>query len=238
MIVTEHFVYIHTSRHAGSFINSLLLDHLPSAKMLRYHGQLRDLPDAFRRLPVIGFVRNPWDWYVSMYFNYRAKRQYIFEIVTRGCDMPFAETVERFLTLGDASGESAGTLRMLIDAAPQSLTPDIVPRRRRPGLVRQQFADYPSDKGYYSWLLAQMHEVDGSLIGHFGHFEQMREDLLRLLEETGCPVPNAMLREIQSAPAVNTSFRKPDYREYYSPALRDLVAKKDRTLLEHFNYTY
>jgi len=66
----------------------------------------------------------------------------------------------------------------------------------------------------------------------------MREDLLSLLEQTGCPVPNAMLRAIQSAPPVNTSFRKPDYREYYSPALRDLVAKKDEALLEQFNYTY
>jgi len=61
MIVTEYFVYIHTSRHAGSFINGLLLDHVPSAKLLRYHGQVRDLPVSFRHLPVIGFVRNPWD---------------------------------------------------------------------------------------------------------------------------------------------------------------------------------
>ena len=238
MIVTEHFVYIHTSRHAGSFINGLLLDHVPSAQMLRYHGQLRDLPAALRHLPVIGFVRNPWDWYVSMYFNYQAKRQYIFDIVTRGSDMAFTEAVERFLTLGERSTDSTATRRALIEAAPQALSPDVVPKRRRPGLVKQQFIDYPADKGYYSWLLEQMHAVDGLLVGRFGHFEQMREDLLNLLEQTGCPVPNAMLRAIQSAPPVNTSFRKRDYREYYSPALRDLVAEKDETLLEQFNYTY
>ncbi|MEP4486413.1 MAG: hypothetical protein ABJ013_12340 [Halioglobus sp.] len=238
MIVTEHFVYIHTSRHAGSFINGLLLDHVPSAKMLRYHGQLSDLPAALRGLPVIGFVRNPWDWYVSMYFNYQAKRQYIFDVVTRGCDMPFAEAITLFLTLGEASAESAALRQALVEAAPQALTPDIIPKRRRPGLVKKQFEHYPRDKGYYSWLLEQMHAVDGSLVGHFGYFERMREDLLGLLEQTGCPVPNAMLQELQTAPAVNTSFRKHDYREYYSPALRDLVAEKDKTLLEHFNYAY
>lgn len=238
MIVTEHFVYIHTSRHAGSFVNALFLEHLPSAKMLRYHGQLRDLPDAYRQLPVIGFVRNPWDWYVSMYFNYQAKRQYIFDIVTRGSDMPFIPAVEQFLTLGESSTECAATRRALIEAAPGSLTPDVAPKRRRPGLVKQQFVDYPADKGYYSWLLEQMHEVNGTLEGNFGRFEHMREDLLRLLEQTGCPLPNAMLREIHSAPPINTSFRKHDYREYYSPVLRDLVAEKDQTLLEQFNYTF
>ena len=238
MIVTEHFVYIHTSRHAGSFINNLLLEYLPSAKMLRYHGQLRDLPAALRFLPVIGLVRNPWDWYVSMYFNYQAKRQYIFDIVTRGCEMPFTESVERFLTLGDDTAESIATRRALTDAAPSTLAPDIEPRRRRPGLVKQQFGEYPPGKGYYSWLLEQMHTVNGTLTGHFVHFERMREDLPGLLEETGCPVPNAMLRQIKTAPPVNSSFRKPDYREYYSPALRDLVAEKDKSLIEQFNYTY
>ena len=238
MIVTEHFVYIHTSRHGGSFINRLLLEHIASAKMLRYHGQLRDLPDAFKHLPVIGFVRNPWDWYVSMYLNYRAKRQYVFDIVTRGSDLPFTQTIERFLRLGDNSTESVALRNALIEAAPRSLTPDIVLKRRRPGLVQQQFIDYPGDKGYYSWLLEQMHAVDGKLEGNFGRFERLREDLLSLLEQTGCSVPDAMLREIRSAPPINTSFRKRDYQEYYSPALRDLVAEKDNTLFEQFNYTF
>ena len=238
MIVTEHFVYIHTSRHGGSFINRLLLEHIASAKMLRYHGQLRDLPAAFRHLPVIGFVRNPWDWYVSMYFNYQAKRQYIFDIVTRGTDLPFHQTIERFLRLGENSTDSVALRNALIEAAPRSLTPDVVLKRLRPGLVQQQFIDYPGGKGYYSWLLQQMHAVDGKLEGSFGRFERLRVDLLSMLEQTGCLVPDAMLREIRSAPPINTSFRKRDYQEYYSPALRDLVAEKDNTLFEQFNYTF
>jgi hypothetical protein len=29
------------------------------------HLRFRDMPEHFRGLPAIAFVRNPWDWYVS-----------------------------------------------------------------------------------------------------------------------------------------------------------------------------
>ena len=71
MIVTENFVYVHVSRSGGTFLNKLILEQFPEARKIQYHGQLRDLPDEYAELPVIGFVRNPWDWYVSMYFDYK-----------------------------------------------------------------------------------------------------------------------------------------------------------------------
>lgn len=70
MIVTNHFIYIHVSRTGGAFLNKLILEQVPGARMIQYHGHLRDLPAEYSHLPVIGFVRNPWDWYVSMYFDY------------------------------------------------------------------------------------------------------------------------------------------------------------------------
>ena len=65
MIVSDYFVYIHTSRHGGTFLNKLILDYVPGARMIQYHGHLKDLPAQHAHLPVIGFVRNPWDWYVD-----------------------------------------------------------------------------------------------------------------------------------------------------------------------------
>ena len=54
MIVTDNFVYLHTSRTAGTFLNKLILEHVPGARMLQYHGHLKDLPEEFAHLPVIG----------------------------------------------------------------------------------------------------------------------------------------------------------------------------------------
>ena len=71
--------------------------------MYQYHGHLRDLPEEFSHLPVIGFVRNPWDWYVSMFFDYKRKKQYVFEIIAGRGALSFEEIVSRFLNLGDNS---------------------------------------------------------------------------------------------------------------------------------------
>ena len=44
MIVTDHFVCIHVSRTGGTFLNKLILQYIPGARMIQYHGQLKDLP--------------------------------------------------------------------------------------------------------------------------------------------------------------------------------------------------
>ena len=108
MIITKHFVYIHTSRTAGTFLNKLILEHVPGAQLLQYHGHLGDLPGEFSHLPVIGFVRNPWDWYVSMFFDYRRKQQYVYQIISEGGVLGFEATVP--LTRLDCRGTGAGLL--------------------------------------------------------------------------------------------------------------------------------
>ncbi len=158
MIVTKHFVYIHISRTAGTFLNKLILEHVPRAQMLQYHGHLRDLPEAFSHLPVISFVRNPWDWYVSMFFDYRRKQQYVFEIVSDGGAVGFKETVSRFLRLGDNSVQSKKLLGQLVKAAPTIINTRTPPDLRNPGLRSEHFANFPENHGYYSWLTKLMFE--------------------------------------------------------------------------------
>ena len=108
MIVTKYFVYIHVSRTGGTFLNTLILKHVPGARMIKYHGHLKDLPEGLAHLPVIGFVRNPYDWYVSMFFDYRRKQQYVYEILSEKGSLGFKETITRFLNLGDV--ECLGSL--------------------------------------------------------------------------------------------------------------------------------
>jgi len=57
MIVTDYFVYVHVSRSGGTFLNKLIAEHVPGARMIQYHGHLKDLPAELSHLPVIGFFR-------------------------------------------------------------------------------------------------------------------------------------------------------------------------------------
>lgn len=236
MIVSKYFVYIHTSRTGGTFLNRLILKHVPGAKMLRYHGHLRDLPRAYAYLPVIGFVRNPWDWYVSMFFDYRRKQQYVFEIISEGDTVNFAETITRFLSLGDRSTLSRKLLAQLVKTAPDTINTQTPPDLRDPGLLSGHFANFPEDLGYYSWLTRLMYQSKTAHRVHMGRFEDLREEALRLLTITGTPITAGITSYLQMARALNASPRPTDIMGAYPPELDQLLTEKEKYLIERFGY--
>jgi hypothetical protein len=237
MIVTDHFVYIHVSRSGGTFLNKLILEHVPGARMLQYHGQLRDLPGEYAALPVIGFVRNPWDWYVSMYYDYRRKQQFVFQVLSDRGVLAFQPTVTRFLQLGDANEHSKRLLDLLVKAAPRQINVRNPARRQLPGLRSDQFANYPDNTGYYSWLFQLMFDSDIDHRIHIGRFENLRDEALRLFEETGTPITREIAGYLQEAAPLNASPRPVSHVGGYPPELERLVAEKDRYVIERFGYS-
>ena len=238
MIVTKYFVYIHTSRTAGTFLNKLIGEHVPDAQMLQYHGHLRDLAEEYSHLPVIGFVRNPWDWYVSMCFDYQRKRQFIFKALTEGSALDFAATVSRFLELGDNSDTSKGNLQRLVTVAPKSIVVRNPSQDDLSGLRSEHFENYPENTGYYSWLFKLMYETDRQHDIHIGRFENVREEVLRLFEQTDTPITNGITTYLKDTGAMNSSRRPRSYVEGYGPELEQLVAEKDKYLIDRFGYDF
>jgi hypothetical protein len=238
MIVTKYFVYIHVSRSGGTFLNKLILEQFPGARKIQYHGQLKDLPDEYSELPVIGFVRNPWDWYVSMYFDYRKKQQYVFQILSDRGALGFQETISRFLNLGDNSVQSKRRLEQLVRAAPEVINTRKPGPRQNPGLRSEQFANYPEKVGYYSWLFQLMFESDNPDRIRIGRFENLREETLRLFEETGVPITKGITDYLGKAKPINSSSRPPSYSDGYPPALEKLVSVKDKYLIDRFGYEF
>lgn len=238
MIVTDHFVYIHTSRTAGTFLNKLIMEHVAGARLIQYHGHLKNLPAKYAHLPVIGFVRNPWDWYISMFHDYRRKQQYVYKIVSDGCGTQAEDVIERFLNLGDGSVLSKSLLSQLVVAAPTEINLRTPPRLRNPGLLSSHFANYTKDMGYYSWLLKTMYETTDSRELNIGRFENLREETLRLFELTGTPITNAVRSYLREEKPANSSDRTKDFIGAYPPDLQRLVADKDSVVVEQFAYKF
>jgi len=238
MIVTDHFVYIHTSRTAGTYLNKLIIEHVPGARLLQYHGHLKDLPPRFEQLPVIAFVRNPWDWYVSMFFDYQRKQQYVYQVVTGGGENQFDDIIRRFLSLGDGSEMSKKLLSQLAEVAPVKINAQTPPRRRMPGLRSEHFANYREDVGYYSWLLKTMLETTANREVLIGRFESLQGDALRLFELTGTPITNAITSYLGNEKPANPSKRPEDFIGAYSPELQRLVAEKDSYVIDQFEYEF
>lgn len=238
MIVCKHFVYIHTSRTGGTFLNKLILEHVPGARMIQYHGHLEDLPVAFSHLPVIGFVRNPWDWYVSMYTDYRRKQQYVFGILSERGTLGFEETVSRFLTLGDNSIQSKRLLGKLVEIAPNVIDSKTHPRRRNPGLRSQNFTYFPENEGYYSWLFKLMYQSKNDHNIHIGRFENIRAEALRLFQLTGTPITEDISVYLDNAEALNSSARPDNFIGAYPADLELLVAEKENYIIQRFGYEF
>ncbi|ARN76129.1 hypothetical protein [Oceanicoccus sagamiensis] len=238
MIATPNFVYIHTSRHGGTFVNNLILNHIPDSRLIQYHGQLSNLPKHCAKLPIIGHVRNPWDFYVSLYFNYKKKKQYLFQIISENGTLDFEETISRYLTLGNQSEASKTLIDQLIDAAPKEIHPQLDPNLRNPGLTAKHFAKYPAGTGYYTWLFKLMYNSRKKHKLHIGRFENLREETMALLKTTGTPITPGILEYLNKREAMNPSEREKSYKDYYSKELQLLVAEKDRYIIERFGYTF
>jgi hypothetical protein len=71
MIVTDHFAFVHLHKAGGSFVTEFLLRCVPSARRIGYHYPRAILPAEYADRPILGSVRNPWDFYVS-YYHFQA----------------------------------------------------------------------------------------------------------------------------------------------------------------------
>lgn len=60
---------------------------------------------------------------------------------------------------------------------------------------------------------------------------------LRMLEETGEPLTEEELRHINGVARVNVGHHKP-YREYYTPALQEIVREQEADLIEKWGYVF
>jgi len=95
-----------------------------------------------------------------MFFDYRSKKQYVYQILSDGGSLGFADTVARFLRLGDKSAQSQKLLAKLQEEAPVVIDAKTPPRRRKPGLRAEHFANFSEGHGYYSWLFRLMFESE------------------------------------------------------------------------------
>jgi hypothetical protein len=180
-----------------------------------YRGLLREvargaLPPFVADLPVLAFVRNPWDWYVSWYHHELAqpdghspywRRAFDFEsgdfkhIVTKACTEPVGDhAVTRLMRRDGIDFLSAGYKLLVSEGVP-------------PGRI----------------------EV--------GRFERLRDDFLGFLARHGVPVSERFERAVRESAPVNVS-RRDHYHEYYDDELRELVARAAHDVIHEYGYEF
>lgn len=228
MIVAPGFVFLHLHKSGGTFVNECLLRFVPGSRQVGYHLPRSALPPESADLPVLGFVRNPWSYYVSWYAfqSVRAQPNPLFQVLSDGGRLGFAGTIGNMLSLG-GNGE-------LLDAAVAAL-PDRYTNRgiNLPGFALAAIRN--SGLGFYTFLYRHMFGSGRRL--QIGRMESLRSDLPAMLEAVGAPVGDDLLRHLRDAAPSNVSAHR-DYADYYDAALRDLVAARDAPLVERYRYRF
>jgi hypothetical protein len=229
MIATGRFVFLHLHKSGGTFVNECLLRFVPGARRLGYHLPRHLIPPDSATLPVLGFVRNPWSYYVSWYSFQAARRQpnLLFRILSDDGRRNFGGTVRNLLELGG----STGYLDRLLDELPDAYGHRGV---NLPGFALAAIRG--SGLGFYGYLYRHMFGSHDGLLA-IGRMELMRQELPRLLEAAGQPVTEEMREFLDNAAPRNVA-RHAHYTEFYDDELRDLVAERDAPIIARHGYGF
>lgn len=229
MIVTPRFAFLHLHKSGGTFVNAGLMQHVAGAKQLGYHLPRSMLPAQYAALPLLGLVRNPWSYYVSWYSFQRSRPRpnALFQTLSNGGALDFAGTIRNMLNLE----REPAVLDRVLAALPAAYT--------NQGLNLPSFALAPirgSGLGFYSFLYRYLYGPDVTAV-RLARMEQLRVEVPALLESAGEPVTSALRDYMSSAPALNTSDHAP-HRQLYDAELAQLVAERDRLVIERHGYSF
>jgi hypothetical protein len=187
------------------------------------------IPAPWNELPVIGFTRSPWSYYVSWYAfqKRRAQPNPLFRILSEDGQLDFAGTVRNMLELGSGGDK----LESLLGALPPTYT------HRGLNLPAPALAPIrDSGLGFFGFLYQHIYGGEPGR-RYIGRMELLRESLLLMFDSVGQPVTQAMREFVLRQPARNVSEHSA-YTSYYTEELRDLVALRDRDVIAAHGYRF
>jgi hypothetical protein len=228
MLVTEKFVFVHLPRSGGTFVSQVVQKFFPSRE-IGYHLPLRVLPAEFSHLPVLGTVRNPWEFYVSWYHHQLSndRRGPLISFLTENRRLDFVETIRNALNL--CLDEK---LDVLADRLPEdfnykdrhvsNLTRDVMRRIRGTGM------------GLYSFRFNEMFGPGDDVC--FCRVDSLRNEIIAFFDKLGVAT-DELCSYVLELDKKNTSEHR-HYSSYYTPELAQLVAVRDRQVIDRFQFRF
>jgi hypothetical protein len=230
MIVTDKFVFLHLPRTGGTFVSEIIKKFFPSAHEIGYHLPRVTLPKQYSRLPVLGGVRNPWEFYASWYHHQISDTKYspLFCGLSENRKLDFVQTIRNALNLGVGDEK----LDLLIQGLPEdfnyqkrhisNVTKDVMRKVRGTGL------------GLFAFRFNQLFGPGDDVF--FCRVESLRSDLIAFFEGIGA-MSDALRSYVLGLDKKNISEHL-HYSTYYTPELAELVLIRDRPLIERFGYVF
>lgn len=235
MIATDKFVFVHMHKTGGQSLGHILEDCMPGMQHIGYHYPYHMLPAKHAALPVVGMVRNPWDWYISWFaFNTRPDvGNPLFYIVSDGCQADYRQTIENLVNLCTDTDSARHHRNALLE-----ILPDTLEGNTGVGLSKDCIRKIePGEFGYYSWQFRRMHGDIGREALHIGRFENLQDEFLSIMQRLEVDESETIRARFEHTPRINSSSHS-HYSRYYDDELRGLIAARERGLIERYDYRF
>ena len=230
MIVTDKFVFVHLPRSGGTFVTGVIKKFFPSAREIGHHLQRELLPREYSHLPVLGTVRNPWEFYVSLYHYVWPKdaASVLVSWMSENGRLGFKGSIRNLLNLG----VNDERFDVLIEMLPERLD---YGKRHIPSVTKDTMRIVRgTGVGYYTLRFNQMFGNADDVF--FCRLETLRRDLVAFFEVIGAATDE--LRDYVLHSDKQNTAEHLHYSTYYTPELAELVLLRDRPLIERFGYVF
>jgi hypothetical protein len=265
MIIGDNYIYLELQKSGCTHIRHLLTEVVGDGCDGDKHNVLRHKP---RDKYVLGSVRNPWAWYVSLWaFGCNNDHGAVKRRLAYPSSMSLGELLPGRLRrrLWDGGRSEANKWRALYqDAGDRDAFREWLNRIHDPKLspdLRQGYDLHAVRRflGFFSYRYCKLHLAGfntwrgrtilrsyallqrwadhADLVDFMVRNEYLCEDLIAALDNIGQGLSDSMRDRIRSAAPSNTSDHK-DWRWYYDDQTRDLVARRDRFIIERHGYTF
>jgi hypothetical protein len=230
VIVTDKFVFAHLPRSGGTFVSDVIRKFFPSAHEIGHHLPRELLPTEYSHLPVLGTVRNPWEFYVSLYHYVwrRDATSILVSWMSENGSLDFIGSITNLLNLG-ANDER---LDVLIEMLPETVEYD---RRNIPNITKDaMYRVRGTGLGYYTFRFKHIFGNADDVF--FCRVETLTQDLVAFFEGIGAATDE--LRDYVLRSDKKNVSEHLHYSTYYTPDLAELVLIRDRLLVERFGYLF
>ena len=246
MFISDRIVFIELHKTGCTHIGHLLGQLLVGEQVLKHNRATPELFDGTKSF--IGSIRNPWDWYVSLW--------------AYGCDGQGA--VQGSVTADRGPGENGAVanaerwrrsyqdvtdadgfrdwLAMINDDRYCRDVGEAYGKRpldNHAGLMTHRYVNlFCLGDGMQVGTAEQLKafERQHCYIDQFIRNETLESDLLQALARSGVAVTESMKAVVHGAGRTNTSSRTRPASFYYDEATLQLVARREQFIIEKFGY--
>ncbi|MEN0003910.1 MAG: hypothetical protein AAF798_07190 [Bacteroidota bacterium] len=266
MLIADDFIYIALHKTGSTYVESILKKISSKACMVyEKHSSYAHLPEElqqnFESKIKIGNIRNPWDWYVSLWaygcqkggifaqrlMNTSARTIYRAQNETNHQNR-FGHDVAlwRELYSDPLNREYFRIWLRLVLGAHHSPIGELYKEQSISKLIGfftyryLMLYTYRPKEAYHSirtWEELVEYNQKENYIDYFISFEDLKRGLPKVADKLGIKQAVLQSRMLQVEPKVNASLRK-EYAWYYDEETADLVAKKDRLIIKQHDYEF